>query len=589
MAEPDPALLEARSLSRRAGARFLLKDVGLRVGPGEIVAVIGPNGSGKTTLLRLLAGVLKPSAGAVLLDGRPLASLGPRQRALRVAYLPQLHEVPQGFTARGLVEMGRHPHEEDGEEERAEAVERGLSAVGAASLANRRLETLSGGELQKIFLASVVAQGSPLLLLDEPTVFLDPGRAAEVQRALLGLVGAGRALIVATHDLDFARRAATRVLALRDGRIALEGSPASVLSPVALRDLFALPEEAAGASKAPSTDPAAPRPAPGRAHGRAAIGLVTLACAAVLLAAPFVGPPLAASRDLTASSASFILWQLRVPRVLLAALAGAGLALAGAAFQALFRNPLATPYTLGVASGAAFGAVAAILLGVGAGVAGLTATSLAALLGALAVTGAAYGLGRRRGALPTATLLLAGVTLGFFFSSLILFLQYLADFTEAFRILRWLMGEVRVVGYGTFAVLAPLGLVGALLVLGHRSELNLLLTGEELAHSRGADVERVKRRVFLGASLLVAGIVSVCGPIGFVGLVVPHAARSLLGPDLRRLAPACVPVGAAFLVLCDGVARLALAPAELPVGVVTALVGAPVFLAILLRRGAAAV
>jgi iron complex transport system permease protein len=318
-------------------------------------------------------------------------------------------------------------------------------------------------------------------------------------------------------------------------------------------------------------------------------GLVTLACALVLLAAPFVGPTLSPGVELSASSSHFILWQLRVPRVLLAALAGAGLAVAGAAFQALFRNPLATPYTLGVASGAALGAVATILAGVGAGALGLGATGLGALAGALAITAAAYAIGRDRQGLPTATLLLGGVTLGFFFSSLILLLQYFADFAEAFRILRWLLGEVRVVGYAVFLVLVPLVGVGAALVLARRAELNLLLTGEELAHARGADVERVKRQVFLGSSFLVAAIVSVCGPIGFVGLVVPHAVRSILGPDLRRLLPVCVPVGAAFLVVCDTVARLAIVPAELPVGVVTALVGGPVFLAILLRRGPAVI
>jgi iron complex transport system permease protein len=316
--------------------------------------------------------------------------------------------------------------------------------------------------------------------------------------------------------------------------------------------------------------------------------LLTLACAALVIASPFVGPSLSVGAELSTSSAGFILWQLRVPRVLLAAVAGAGLALAGVAFQALFRNPLATPYTLGVASGAAFGAVVAIVGGVGGGVAGLTATSLGALAGALGITAAAYGFGRRREGLPTPTLLLGGVTLGFFFSALILLLQYLADFTEAFRILRWLMGEVRIVGYATLLVVVPLAGAGALLVLARRTELNLLLTGEELAHARGADVERLKGLVFLGSSLVVAGVVSVCGPIGFVGLVVPHAARSILGPDLRRLIPACVPAGAAFLVLCDTASRLALAPAELPVGVVTALVGGPVFILILLRRGAAA-
>jgi iron complex transport system permease protein len=522
--------------------------------------------------------------------------------------------------------MGRYPHLNEGSSARSEAVRRALESVGAAALAERALVTLSGGELQKAFLASVVAQETPLLLLDEPTVFLDPGRAAEIQRALVALGETGRGVILATHDLAFAAAFATRVLALKDGRVVLEGPPAEVLSGPALAELYDLPIERGdspidvirggnaaaaiersrsigeGSDRLPprrretarpsrDTDEATPptRQAGGLRRagfaGRSAAPVVAFACAFVLLAAPFVGPGLSSRAGLPPSSAEFILWQLRVPRVLLAALAGASLAMAGAAFQALFRNPLATPYTLGVASGAALGAVAVILTGLGVGHAGLGATGLGALAGALAITAAAYGIGRNRYGLPTATLLLGGVTLGFFFSSLILLLQYFADFAEAFRILRWLLGEVRIVGYAAFVVLVPLVGVGAFLVLARRAELNLLLTGEELAHARGADVERVKRQVFLGTSFLVAAIVSVCGPIGFVGLVVPHAVRSILGPDLRRLLPACVPVGAAFLVVCDTVARLVIVPAELPVGVVTALIGGPVFLIILLRRG----
>jgi iron complex transport system permease protein len=433
---------------------------------------------------------------------------------------------------------------------------------------------------------------------------------------------------VATHDLDFVRRAAARAVALRQGGIVWQGTPRVVLEPARLRALYEVPSRAgaAFAPPGPVTDEAPARglhelipklpprpktsaqepggalggrlrpfshasPCGGRTDGRRRVpagALLVLGCAFVLVGAPWVGPRLDAASGLAGSAAEFVLWQLRVPRVLLAATAGGALAVAGAAFQALFRNPLATPYTLGVASGAATGAVVALLLGVGASVAGLTATSLGALAGALGITAAVYGLGRGRRTLPTATLLLAGVTLAFFLSALILLLQYLADFTAAFRILRWLMGEVRIVGYRPLLVVGPLVVAGGGLVLVRRAELNLLLTGEELAAARGVDVERVKRTVFLGTSLAVGAVVSACGPIGFVGLIVPHAVRALLGPDLRRVVPACVPAGAAFLVVCDTVGRIALAPAELPVGVVTALVGGPVFLAVLLRRRAGA-
>ena len=612
---PTPLpVLEALGVGIALGGRSVLGGISLSVRAGDVVAVVGANGSGKTTLLRVLAGVLAPDCGRVQLGGRQLERLLPRERGRAVAYLPQHHEIPPGFRAAALVEMGRHPHAGEGDAARRRCVLAALALVGATSLAGRRLETLSGGELQKVFLASVVAQAAPVLLLDEPTVFLDPGRGLEVQRALLGLAARGTALVLATHELDFAVRFATRVVGLKDGRFAFDGPPGRVLTAGALGDLFGAPLSIAPipASPRPANTEEGPdsvSPGPSRNVERVSLGMaseddvlrgdpaappppmapllpVALACAAVLLAAPLAGPSLPGGSATAANDplAGFILWQLRVPRVLLAALAGGCLAVAGAAFQALFRNPLATPYTLGVASGAALGAVATLVGGAGISFAGTTGTSLGALAGALTITGAVYGLGSRRGGLPTASLLLAGVTLSFLFSALILLLQYLADFTQAFRILRWLMGEVRIVGYGPFAVLAPLVAVGAWLVLGSAAELNLLLTGEELAQARGVAVEKLKRRLFLGSSLLVGGVVALCGPIGFVGLIVPHALRPLVGPDHRRLLPACAPAGAAFLVVCDTVARLALAPAELPVGVVTALLGGPFFLAILLRR-----
>ncbi|MFN2431503.1 MAG: iron chelate uptake ABC transporter family permease subunit [Gemmatimonadota bacterium] len=601
-AAPDPPgspppLLEARAVSLLLGGRAIVRDVSLALRAGEVLVVLGPNGSGKTSLLRLLAGVVTPGSGEVLLQGARLRRLSPRQRALRLAYLPQLNERPAGFGALGLVEMGRYPHFDELASARAVASLRALGLVGAAHLAGRALHELSGGELQKVFLASVVAQDAPVLVLDEPTVFLDPGRAAEIHAVLLRLAGERRSVVLATHDVELAARAATRVLALREGRVQIDGPPADALRPAALRDLYGLPAggEGGGAVATPplrlvpwageAADARAEPPAvPRRASGRGLVVLVA-GCVLALIAAPFAGPALDTAAPQTEGAAHFILWQLRVPRVLLAAVAGAALALAGATFQALFRNPLATPYTLGVASGAAFGAVAASLAGLRVPIAGLPGSAAGALAGATAITAAVYGLGRRRGALPTTTLLLAGVALSFFFSALILLLQSFAGHAETLRLVRWLMGEVRIVGYAPLALLSVPATAGAWLLVRRRAELDLLLTGEELAQARGVDVERLKRFLFLGSALLVGSVVAFCGPVGFVGLVVPHVLRLLLGPENRRLLPACIPAGAAFLVACDTVARLALAPAELPVGVLTALLGGPFFLLVLLRRG----
>ncbi|MFZ5833464.1 MAG: FecCD family ABC transporter permease [Planctomycetota bacterium] len=280
-----------------------------------------------------------------------------------------------------------------------------------------------------------------------------------------------------------------------------------------------------------------------------------------------------------------VFWSMRVPRVIVGFLAGAALATSGVVFQAMFRNPLAEPYTLGIASGASLGAAIAILSGASVVGLGFSAVSLAALVGALAVVAAIIGIARLRRGFSAATMLLAGVAISFFCSSLILFLQYLSDFTQTFRMLRWVMGglDAGVSDFDVFMLLPLVG-VGCGLVYLFAHELNLLATGEELAASRGVELGPTKLALFLAASVMVGGVVAVCGPIGFVGLMAPHICRLLLGPEHRGLVPASLLFGGTFLVLCDALARVLLAPAEIPVGIITALLGGPFFLWLLLRR-----
>ncbi len=280
-----------------------------------------------------------------------------------------------------------------------------------------------------------------------------------------------------------------------------------------------------------------------------------------------------------------IFWNLRVSRVLVAFLAGSGLAICGMVFQALFLNTLATPFTLGVAGGASCGAAMVIYLG---GLPGLfvgPGVTLGAMGGAGLAMALVLGFSQTRMGHQRHVMLLAGVAVSFFFSSLLLFIQSLSSFYQSFQIIRWLMGGIAVAGYGEVFLLLPVLLPGFWFIFKQAPQLNLLLLGDELAQSRGLQVARTRKWLFLVVSAIVATIVSVTGPIGFVGLVIPHICRLLWGGNHRYLAPMTLTLGGTSLVVCDLVARLVLAPAGIPVGVITSLIGAPFFFFLLLRRG----
>jgi iron complex transport system permease protein len=316
------------------------------------------------------------------------------------------------------------------------------------------------------------------------------------------------------------------------------------------------------------------------------------AAVVVCLLAPLVGSTSISLWRVFDSSIPFaenadaqIFFIARLPRVLAGVLVGSSLAASGVVLQALLRNPLATPFTLGVSAGAALGAMLALTFDLSSGVAGFSAVPMASFAGSLGAVGIVYGLARaRRRGLSTNVLLLAGVTLNSFFSALILFVQFLSDFTQTFRTVRWLMGDLDVSSYTPLlAALPPIGLsFAAFAVLPRR--MNLLSISDESAASRGVDVHRTQRLSFLSASLATGAAVSLGGPIGFIGIVVPHLIRLMVGADHRLVLPASAFGGAAFVVACDTISRTALAPLEIPVGVVTAIIGGPFFLWLLIRH-----
>jgi iron complex transport system permease protein len=254
--------------------------------------------------------------------------------------------------------------------------------------------------------------------------------------------------------------------------------------------------------------------------------------------------------------------------------------------QAILGNPLASPYTLGLAGGASFAAVLTMKLGLGIGFLGGAAVPVAAFLGALVAAATVWALARlgRRGHMTPEGLLLAGVTLGFIASAGVLVVQYVSEPLDIARMVRWMMGGLGVVGYGVILAMAPVLLPGLALLFMQVGKLNQIAFSEEFAASRGVDVRRVRLVVLFGTALATGAVVAAAGPIAFVGLIVPHAVRFLGGPDHRSLLPCSFLCGGAFLVVCDTVARSVTPPSEIPVGVLTALLGGPFFLWMLATR-----
>jgi iron complex transport system permease protein len=314
-----------------------------------------------------------------------------------------------------------------------------------------------------------------------------------------------------------------------------------------------------------------------------AVALVSLFVGSAGLSMEAVARALA-GRAGAESIESVVTLQLRLPRVLAAVLAGGGLAVAGVAFQGLTRNPLAEPAVLGVSSGAAFGVVLAQVFGLGLSALQALGVAVFAFGGALLAAGAVYLIAVVPGGLSIQTMLLAGVIVGIFFTSAITVLISVVDFNRLGGVVHWLLGNLAPIPPASLVLFALLALAGFWLILRSARELNLLALGEEAAVQLGVDADRLKRRVFIAAALLTGTVVAFTGPIGFVGLVVPHLLRGLLGQDNRLLVPTALVGGGIFLLAADTLARNVVAPAELSVGVLTSFCGAPFFVYLLRTR-----
>ena len=278
-----------------------------------------------------------------------------------------------------------------------------------------------------------------------------------------------------------------------------------------------------------------------------------------------------------------IVSNVRMPRIFLSALVGAGLSIVGSTFQGMFRNPMADPYILGISSGASVGATAAIVLGLGGMVGGLGIIALFAFMGAILTALVVYNIARVGNRVPTLGLILAGVAVGFFLSSIVSMLMFF-NRDQLERIVMWTMGSVSTATWSQVGILFPVVTIGSIVILAFARDLNAMSTGDETAKSLGIEVERVKKILLAVSSLIIAFCVSTSGVIGFVGLIIPHSIRLVLGSDQRVVVPFSAIAGAIFMVACDTLARNIIPPSEIPVGAVTSLFGAPFFIFMLYKN-----
>jgi iron complex transport system permease protein len=336
------------------------------------------------------------------------------------------------------------------------------------------------------------------------------------------------------------------------------------------------------------------------------LAIAVAVAAALVLVIPLVGGQLNLREALRAgpwasaeNTDALIFWSTRVPRILLGLLVGGTLAVAGLVFQAVLRNPLAEPYILGISGGAALGKTIAVMLALGGTTAAFALMPVAAFAGALAPILVLQAISARVRRFSAVTILLAGVMLNVFFSAVILFLQYFADLAQVRQMFLWSMGGLDIIGYRALLVVAPIVILTLAVVLAHARAMNVLSLGESAAAHLGIEVRRTVNVLIWCGAILTSAVVAVSGPIGFVGLIVPHILRLIFGADNRMLVPLSVVYGGVFLVVCDFIGWRGMEIAnwlgfgitqtsEIPAGVITSLLGGPFFLWLLVTKGSRA-
>lgn len=562
----------------------ILHDISIKIMPRSWTHIIGPNGAGKSSLLKILSGLEEPAGGDIFLDDKTLKSISFLDRAHAFAYVPQRLEALPEITVEQFMEQSQFSSRRL--EIEADEI---LELTGLVACRDKRLTTLSGGELQRAMIAAAIAQNTPIILLDEPTSALDIAQTLHINSLLRKLIDEGKTIVTVTHDLPSASETADFTILMNRGGCVWQGKgfpPAQNLSEVyelPVSHFDQLPDKIETHSNPLDTDKCVidnpststpPKPdtiddcAPSKRRlPRWFFALIALIL--IIMIAPFIGSSLINILNLSDQD-RFILMQLRIPRVLWGAASGAALACVGATLQAMLQNPLATPYTLGIASGASLGAMIAIALGVSSLLFLASLSFISAVLTFMCILFITAKFGFKT---PTFCLL-AGVAASIFCSSIALVLQALSTPLTAHQMMRWQMGGLDVVGYNS-TLLIPLIFL-CIAALARLSEpLNLIAVDASLAQTRGVNVTLTRKLTLLLTSLATAFVVCICGPISFVGLLIPMWLRHKYGADLRKNLPLCVIYGAMFILSADTLARLLETIAPLPVGVLVSIIGIP--------------
>jgi ABC-type Fe3+-siderophore transport system permease subunit/ABC-type cobalamin/Fe3+-siderophores transport system ATPase subunit len=614
-------LLGAQDISfRYPDSSFDIQISKIDVVSGEIHSLIGANGSGKSTLLRIIARILKPDSGHVNLHVPDKDADHPNDWAKVVAFLPQEVTPIFSITVIETVMLGRHPWKSGlgfTDERDLEICLDAMKRTEILHLQDRAFENLSGGEKQRVLLASVLAQESKIILLDEPTHFLDVHHQSQVFQLLRSEAKRGTAILIATHDLTLAGHFSDRISLLKSGRLEIQDAPKKVLQEQFLRNAygsdlrviqdpeFNLPcvlpninqnQNVVGAQFIAPSSHSTPPPTLTFSRYLKVLSLFAIFFIAALFITPTVGfenlnlfktlPELFNTpKDHWSISAQIL--SLRLPRILMGVLAGMTLGCIGASFQSLLKNPLAEPYTLGLASSSSLGAVVALsfpalsfklgpISGVQSWALGFALLNVAFLW----FVSKKFSSTQRH-----VSLILLGITWGLISGGFIMLVRFLSNPLTMRALDQWMVGGLDVASWREVFPVFPFLIPGLGLVLMSIRDLNQLEFGDEVARSRGVDSSRVQREILFGGSLAVASVVAVVGPIGFVGLLVPHLVRRLIGSDQRLVLPCSMLTGAGLLLIADAFARslsIGGKGAELPVGILTSLIGGPIFLGLFL-------